>query len=608
MSRRPTLTRTIIGSLALGLLSAGYGQRSIDWSPPLPPALPWSAVSEALIVPANDPWITPSERSGLTNTPTYAETIAWLNVLAEASQQVHLVSLGTSAEGREIWMVVASASGAATASALKRNGRPILLVQAGIHSGEIDGKDAGLMLLRDMTVGRVRADLLAGANFLFIPILSVDAHERRSATNRVNQRGPAGQGWRTNSRNLNLNRDYAKLDTEEIRAVVRAINKWQPDLYLDIHVTDGIDYQYDITFGHLGQFGWSPKIAKWLDDRLTPALTAELKAQGHIPGPLIFALDNADPDKGILSWASTPRYSDGYGAARHLPTVLVENHALKPYRQRVLGTYVLLATAMQTLARYGTELRRAVTADQSREPKNVPLSWKGPDKAQREVSFKGMSWRKRPSDITGSEQIEWTGEARTVNLPVLALDAPALTVRRPKAYWIPPAWKGVISRLALHGIYMETMSSARTVRVEFDRLSDIQFDAAPFEGRMRVKAQTTPEVRSIRFPAGSVRVPTSQPLGDLVVNLLEPQGPDSFFQWGFFLEVLQRTEYVEGYVMEPLAQRMLDADPQLRRDFETALKGDPEMAASPRARLQWFYRRTPYFDANWRLYPVGRER
>ena len=201
-----------------------------DWSAPLPPLPPWEGRSRALVRPAADPWITPAERSGFVTTPSYDETVAWLRKLAAAASQVKLVSLGRSSEGREIWMVVASAEGAATPQELRANGRPTLLAQAGIHAGEIDGKDAGLMLLRDLTVGR-RLDLLSRANLLFVPILNADGHELRTARSRINQRGPDNAGWRTTARNLNLNRDYTKLDAPEIRAVVGAIGAWAPDLY-----------------------------------------------------------------------------------------------------------------------------------------------------------------------------------------------------------------------------------------------------------------------------------------------------------------------------------------------------------------------------------------
>lgn len=573
----------------------------------LPPALDWDGASRRWIAAPDDPWRTPAEASGFRATPDYDTTVAWIERLVEASPRLHLTSLGQSLEGRPIWMVVASAEGAEAPAELRDSGRPILLAQAGIHSGEIDGKDAGLMLLRDLTVGDRQADLLERASFLFIPILNVDGHERRSAYNRINQRGPDEMGWRTNAANLNLNRDYVKLDTPEMRALVETLDRWQPDLYLDLHVTDGMDKQHDVTWGFHGPHSWSPKAGQWLEERLEVALTRDLEAAGHSPGPHIFSLDRGDPGRGILKWIGGPRYSDGFGAARHLPTVLVENHSLKPYEQRVLGTYVLLTTALRTLGESGAELRAAIQADRDRKPTEIVLGWGRNEEPEPELlEFPGVEVRLSPSEISGGERIEWTGRKVGFEVPVYEMTRPLGSVEPPPAYWVPAAWPQVIERLDLHGIDFEVLDEPREVEVETYRLGEPQYAEAPYEGRLTVEAEATLESRRMEFPAGSIRVPVDQPLGTLAVLLLEPASPDSFFQWGFFLSVFQRTEYGESYVLEPLAEQML-GDPKIEAAFHQRLAEDPEFAASPRKRLEWFYERSPFFDERWRLYPVARE-
>ncbi|MGZ8867925.1 MAG: M14 family zinc carboxypeptidase, partial [Thermoanaerobaculia bacterium] len=243
-------------------------------TPILPPAIPWDGASRALAVPATDPWVTPSEATEFRTTPRYDETVAYLNRLVKASPNLKMISLGKSGEGRDVWMVIASKERAFSPDALRRTNKAIVLAQGGIHSGEIDGKDAGLMLLRDMTVRGTKRDLLERANFLFVPIFNVDGHERFNRWFRINQRGPEEGGWRTNARNLNLNRDYMKADAEEMRAMIRALNTWQPDLYIDLHVTDGADYQYDITFGWNGTAGHSPTVTRWLDTNYRPSVDA----------------------------------------------------------------------------------------------------------------------------------------------------------------------------------------------------------------------------------------------------------------------------------------------------------------------------------------------
>jgi hypothetical protein len=223
------------------------------------------------------------------------------------------------------------------------------------------------------------------------------------------------------------------------------------------------------------------------------------------------------------------------------------------------------------------------------------------------MDFLGIQWRNAPSTISGQQMLIYTGEPITLSVPNPRYVEPAAIVPRPKAYWIPPAWSEVIERLALHGIFTETISQPQEVDVLLHRLHDPELETVPYEGHLRVTANTTVEQHLVAYPPGSVRVPTDQPLGDLAVILLEPESLDSFFQWGFFPEILQQTEYVEAYVMEPMAERMLEQSPILQKAFERRLEEDPEFAGDPQERLRWFYEKTPYFDQQWRLYPVGIE-
>ncbi len=567
----------------------------------LPPLMPWSGKSEALVAGPDNKWITPAEKNGFKFTPDYTETMHWLARLCTASDALEMTTIGVSANGREIKMVVATKEKRFTSQALEQSQKPLLLIQAGIHAGEIDGKDAGMMLLRDIVTGS-RKDLLERVNILFIPILSVDGHERSSPYNRVNQRGPSNMGWRTNARNLNLNRDYAKLDTEELRAVINVINAYKPDLYLDIHVTDGADYQYDITYGYSESY--SPGIAKWLNEAFRPTIDAGLQEFGHIPGPLVFAANDRDFSSGMMEFGHSTRFSNGYGDLIHLPTVLVENHSLKPFRQRVLGTYVFLAATIRLLASEGKSLQTAIAADRARRNAEVVLRWTRsgvPDT----VDFLGIVPRTRKSAITGSAYVEWTGEPINQRIPFIRANVPDVKTPRPVKFIVPGTYKDVIERLRFHGIEMETLREERTIKATLFRIGKHNFSRQPFEGHFTVNAEVELQEMEETFYPGSVIVPTDQPLGDLAILLLHPGSPDSFFQWGFFPEIFSRTEYIEQYVAEPLAAQMLAEDPALKKAFEQQMKSDPAFADDPARIYQWFYARSPYFDKRWLLYPVG---
>ena len=605
--RRLVLLAALCSAFASPAMSQSV-PNAAPWDQPfLPPAPEWDGASRALLRGDSDPWVTAFESDPAHDfSPDYAATRAWFDRLDAASDLIRIEQFGTSPEGRPIYAVIASRDGAAFDPS-----KPVLLAQAGIHPGEIDGKDAGMMLLRDIAFYG-KDDLLDRVNLILIPILSVDGHERASAYSRPNQRGPRIQGWRNTATNQNLNRDYMKLDQAEMQAVRGLIVKYRPDLYVDIHVTDGMDYQYDVTYGFNGENGvWSrsPATARWLDGAFKPAMNAALEGQGHIPGELVFGVDDQNPRAGLSDGGLGERFSNGWGSAAHVPTILIENHSLKPYEQRVLGTYVFLETAMKTLAEDGGALRAAVAADSALRPAEIPANFEPDPTPVSARAFRGILYETYDSPASGRQEIRWLGrpDPELWQLPFYG-SRPTLTLRRPEAYWVPATYPELIQRLRVHGVQMETLTAPRTVPVEMLRLNDPKVASRTNEGHVAVTVtEVTPERRDWTYPVGSVRIPTDQPLGDVVVLLLEPQSSESFFAWGLMPEVLSRVEYIEGYAIAPLAEAMMAADPALKAEFEAKLAAEPEFAANGDARLQWFYERTPFYDDRYRLYPVGRE-
>lgn len=580
-----------------------------DRRAPLPPVPQWTGASEAWIVAAGHPWRTPAEDSDFDTTPDYGETRAWIERLAAASPLIDVMVFGRTAEGRDMLLVVASKDVEAARGERLTGARPRLLVQCGIHPGEIDGKDAGLMLLRDIAFGG-RDGLLDKADWLFVPILNVDGHERPSPFNRPNQRGPENQGWRASAQNLNLNRDFMKTDSPEMTALLALIGRVDPDLYIDLHVTDGLDYQYDITFGFQdAPYSHSPVISQWLEQRYRPFVSAALENAGHLPGPLILAVDDRNPDLGLTLPAFPPRFSHGYGDARHMPTVLVENHSLKPVRQRVLGTYALLEASLRLLGDEAYSLRASIGTDRAARPDAITTRWQTVTDPVRQIVFHPVAREYYRSVASGAREVRWLGEPE----PALDVDlfgsAPLLSVHRPKAYWIPVAEAEAIERLRRHGIVLEAQFEGRDVELEFLRFDKI--DIAPSLRERRVSLEGIGhrvERRRATFAPGSVRVDMDQPLATLAMLLLEPSSADSLFAMGFFAGMLDQTEYMEAYVVAPMADAMLENDPALRHAFEEKLLQDPAFAGNPVARLAWFYNQTPYADDAYLLYPVGFER
>ena len=501
-------------------------------------------------------------------------------------------------------MLVISSEGAKTPEQLINNGKPTLLVQAGIHSGEIDGKDAGLMLLRDILKGN-KADLIKEVNWLFVPILSADAHERTSPFNRVNQRGPISMGWRTNARNLNLNRDYMKLETLELQALIKAVNQWQPDLYYDVHVTDGEDYQYDITYGYNTSYGPSSNIHQWLSEHLQPAIDHALEANGHLAGPLTFGMDRMDFSKGIVGWTATPRYSNGYGDYRHLPTILWENHSLKPYKQRVLGTYIYLEETLKLLASKGKALIKAIEKDRNSRPEKLTVAWQMDMKNPTYMDYKGIEFTKAKDPITGLDYVKWTGKPKLYkDLPIYWMNNSKATVKRPKSYWIPSQYKRVIEILKSHGIKFKRHKTAKQIIGTRLKVTEHKFSNKPFEGKQMPQAKFGEEKGKYQLPQNSIEVSTDQELGNLAIALLDPRATDSLFAWGYFNTIFQRTEYIESYTLIPLARKLFEEKPELQKAFNKMKKENKEFAENSRKQMEWIYAKSNYYDREYLKYPV----
>ncbi len=414
-------------------------------------------------------------------------------------------------------------------------------------------------------------------------------------------------GFRTNANNLNLNRDYTKFDTPGVKAVMQVINEYNPDLYIDVHVTDGADYQYDVTYGFNPTFASeSPAIAEVLENQISPQINAALAAQGHIPGPLVFVMDKRDFKKGLAGWVATPRFSNGWGDLKGLPTILVENHSLKPYKQRVLGTYVFMDGVISGLSNNIQALREAVQKEAEFTPKQLVVERsyaKEPDYIQ----FKGIKYKQFESALSGHLEAKYLGEPQDYEkLPIYWQKEVKTTVNVPEQFYIPPAYPEVIEKLKLHGITVSTLSDGTVVeKVSQATVKDYKFDTAPFEGRFRVNATFDIEELSDKVDlSGWYKVATAQKSGELVTHLLHPEAPDSLFAWGEFNTIFQRTEYVENYALEPFARKMLKQNPAMALAFDKKIREDKQFANDPKARMEWLYARTPFYDNAYLKYPV----
>ena len=421
-------------------------------------------------------------------------------------------------------------------------------------------------------------------------------------------------GWRTTSTYQNLNRDYMKADTPETRMWLRLWNEWQPHLFIDCHVTDGADYRCNITYHHEHHAGVDQAVLDWerkvFDEKVAPATAAA----GNMISWYLEFIDNRDLTLGTRDFNGSPRFSTGYVPLRNRPGILIETHMIKDYRSRVIGTYDFLRAALTEVNNAPDDLIRIVREADERtvevartyNPSNLyPLDFELTDKTT-PFELKAFAYETEQSDVSGDLRVVYGREPLDLTIPMYDTFRVTAAVAPPLHYIIPVQWWGPIDVLVEHGVQSKMLAAWTSIEVESYRFVNVAWPSGPFEGRHmpRFDVERVTEVR--QFPKGSVVVPVAQPLGKVIMNLLEPEAPDSLAKWGFFNAIFEEKEYAEHYVLETLAREMMEKDPELKREFESLVAGDPDFAASPAARLRFFYKRSPYWDPQMNLYPVGR--
>ena len=556
-------------------------------------------------------WLTHFERSSQLESPDYENTLKYFQKFADKTPYVKIQTIGTTPQGRELKIIIVSKDKAFTPEQAKKIGKAIILIQNGIHPGEVEGKDACMLLLREILVTKEKSHLLDNTILLIIPVLNIDGHERISPFNRPNQNGPKKMGWRTNALNLNLNRDYLKADSLEIRAFLKAFNDWLPDFMIDNHTTNGADYQYHITYGIETHQNIDRDLVTWIDKKYLPNLISKVEKDGFIVGPYM-EFKTGTIESGILDLPAPPRLSHGYCATQNRVCLLVETHSLKPFANRVYSTKSMMEHTIDFVnANYKevTSLNRAADKQTIKNylanKKKFPLVLAGNGKFDK-YSFKGFEWYDEHSEISGYTVRKYTNKPMEIEIPIFNKANSLKKITVPAAYIIPPQFNSVIEVIKAHNIKYSVLNRARKLKVEKYRFSNVKFAARPYEGRQMPSFRVESNTGYYDVEAGSLVIHTNQRQLRVIVNLLEPEAPDSFVNWGFFNAFFERKEYAEAYVMEPFAKQMMKEDPSLRNEFFKKVNEDESFRNNSGERLDFFYIRSPFYDKGENVYPIMR--
>jgi len=568
----------------------------------------------AVAAPAATSLSTIAERSGFQNTGRYDEVVDLCARFQKAyPKQVRCFEFGRTPEGRPMLALAVSRTGALTAEQAKKRGLPVMLVQGGIHAGEIDGKDAGFLALREALENKAAPGALDKQVLLFVPVFNVDGHERFGKWNRPNQRGPVEMGWRTTAQNFNLNRDYVKGDAPEMQSMLALVNAWDPLAYIDLHVTDGAKFQPDVSIQVEPVHGGDEEL-KRAGAALQTAVMADLKAQGSDPKPyyISFATDD-DPTSGFVDSMATPRFSTGYFPMRNRFAMLVETHSWKDYPTRVRITRNTIVSLLSQVAAHGKEWQKLTQDADARATAmagaDFPISYRTTFNAKT-IEFPGYEYTRSYSEVSGGLMTHYDeSKPQMWSVPLRDEVVPDLKIAAPKGgYLVPLADAARIgAKLKQHGIAFKVLASDQmAAEVETFRATKTKFGAQSFEGHqsLAVEGDWGRERRSLA--KGALFVPIAQPKARLVMTMLEPRGADSLLAWGEFNNAFERKEYMEEYVAEDVARAQLEADPALREEFQKKLDSDAEFNKSQAKRLEFFARRHASWDERYNLYPVMR--
>lgn len=547
------------------------------------------------------------ENSAGKQTPTYEQAIAWWRGADAASPIVKMMEMGPTDTGFPLHLVMISSDGDFNIASLKKNKRNIILVNNGIHPGEPDGIDASMLLTKEIITKKYV--LPPNVVLAIIPVYNIGGALNRSASYRVDQNGPEEFGFRGNSQNLDLNRDFIKMDSKEAFTFAKIFHYLDPDVFVDNHVSNGADYQHVMTLITSQHNRLGGQLGEFLNSKFEPALYQSMKAKGWDLVPYVNHFGET-PDKGWPQFWDSPRYSSGYASLWNTFAFVPETHMLKPYIQRVTATEDLMKSFIQftaTNAQKITNLRAAAKREQ-RSLNSFPIAWKWDPTHSTEINFKGYEADKRASEVSGLPRLYYDrSKPFDKKVPFYNTYRDTLTVSRPTAYIIPQGWWKIIERLQANGITMHRLTRDTSINVEAYRITGYNAFPRPFEGHhINNNVQVTKSNQSILFKKGDYYIPLNQRANRFLINVLEPQAEDSYFAWNFFDPILGQKEGFSDYVFEETAAAFLKQNPEVKKALEERKSKDTVFAKNGAAQLNFVYQNSPYYEPAHMQYPVYR--
>jgi len=544
-------------------------------------------------------------------TPAYNEVIEMYQQLDSRYENAKLFEKGLTDVGKPLHLFVINDQPVFDVQKIKQKGKSVLLINNGIHPGEPAGIDASLQFADDIlrNVNGMQ-DWLKNTVIVIIPVYNVGGHLNRSAYNRANQTTPYETGFRGNAKNLDLNRDFAKCDSENAKSFTKIFQEWNPDVFLDTHTTNGSDHQHSITLipPFPDYFGKTQE--DFLRKKMIPDLYEEMKSGEYELIPYVSWIHN-DPKEGIVLWQDAPRYSSGYTGLFNSFGMMTENHVYKNYADRVKSCNQFIEVLTAFISANSEEIGNSRIAGNSEivEMEFYPLTWKLDSTKYETIDFKGYEVdEQQVSQLTGLKRFGYSRDKPySKKVKYFTTYIPDLQVRVPEFFVLPSAWKSVVDRLEWNGVELKRLTKDTTLQVYVDYIDDFSNSGKPYNGHYyHEKVTTRTEVQKIKYYAGDLIIPVRQKGMKYILEMLEPKATDSFFRWNFFDSVLDQREYFSSYGFEENALKYLKENPEFKKRFLQKRESDQEIAKNHRAQLTWIYENSEWAEKSFKRYPVAK--
>jgi hypothetical protein len=557
---------------------------------------------------SNNNFITQFEKSGGTETSEYIDVISYYKQLSNSYPEISFFEMGETDAGYPLHIVVFNTDGKTQLNRIKNSTKNRVLINNGIHPGESDGIDASMLLLRDIVQNDSLKKSYQNTLIVVIPIYNIGGSLNRNSHTRANQNGPKEYGFRGNTRNYDLNRDFVKQDTKNAAAFAKIFHTIDPDIFIDNHVSNGADYQYAIShlFTQHNKLGGA--LGKFIETQMRPALESSMM-QKKIPITPYVNVWGVTPKEGWSQFYDSPRYSTGYTTLFNTLGMMVETHMLKPYKIRVEQTYELLLSMLDFTEERSVDIKivRKNAIDKILKKKIYPITFEiNPKKEPSVIQFRGYEGEIMDSKVTNGKRLLYDATKPYLE-PVDYFNEYRSTkeITIPKAYILKQGWHRVVERLKNNQIFYTQFKKDTTLVVETLHVDDYKTRTSAYEGHyLHYNTSVKIDSNAVHFSKGDLYIPVHQKGARYIMETLEPEATDSFFNWNFFDSVLQQKEGYSGYVFEDVAEQILKENTTIKDAFEAKMATDKDFEKNPRAQLNFIYKRSLHYEKAHLLLPI----